>query len=97
MKKGTKELKITLFRAATPCSPLKVNQRFGGIYRLFSGSKVLLDTCFRLVFCSPYSSTLEIEAISSETSVYFQRTTRQYIPDNSALHIHCCENLKSYV
>jgi hypothetical protein len=34
--------------------------------------------------------------ISSETSVNFQRTTRRYIPENGTLHIHRCENLKSY-
>jgi hypothetical protein len=38
-----------------------------------------------------------MEAIcSSETSVDFQRTTRRYIPENSTLHNHGCENLKSY-
>jgi hypothetical protein len=33
----------------------------------------------------------------SETSVYFQLTTRRYIPENSTLHDHCCGNLRSYV
>jgi hypothetical protein len=38
-----------------------------------------------------------MEAIcSSETSVDFQRTTRRYIPEDSTLHNHRCENLKSY-
>jgi hypothetical protein len=38
-----------------------------------------------------------MEAIcSSETSVNFQRTTRRYIPEDSTLHNHRCENLKSY-
>jgi hypothetical protein len=40
----------------------------------------------RLFFFSAYSSTLKREAIcSSETSVDFQRTTRRYIPEDSAL------------
>jgi hypothetical protein len=34
---------------------------------------------------------------SSETSVDFQRTTRSYIPEDSILHNHRCENLKSYI
>jgi hypothetical protein len=32
---------------------------------------------------------------SSETSVDTQRTTRRYISEDSILHIHSCENLKS--
>jgi hypothetical protein len=38
-----------------------------------------LPPAFTLVCCSPYSSTLNMEAIcSSETSVEFQRITRRY-------------------
>jgi hypothetical protein len=38
-----------------------------------------------------------MEAIcSSETPVDAQRTTRRYIPEDSTLHNHRCENLKSY-
>jgi hypothetical protein len=33
-------MKYTIFWDITPCSPLKVNRRFGGIYSL------LLATCF---------------------------------------------------
>jgi hypothetical protein len=53
---------------------------------------------FTLVYCSAYSSTLKMEAIcSSETSVHIQRTTRRYIPEDSTLHNHRCEHLKSYI
>jgi hypothetical protein len=39
-----------------------------------------------------------MEAIcSSEMSVDFQQTTWRYIPEDSTLHNHCCENLKSYM
>jgi hypothetical protein len=38
-------MKSTIFWDITPCSPLKVNQRFGGIYR----------SAFKLVSCSAYS------------------------------------------
>jgi hypothetical protein len=34
---------------------------------------------------------------SFEMSVYFQRATRRYIPEDSILHNHRCENLKSYI
>jgi hypothetical protein len=35
--------------------------------------------------------------VASETSVDTQRTTRRYIPEDSTLHNHRCENLKSYL
>jgi hypothetical protein len=47
-----------------------------------------LPPAFMPVSCSVYSSTLKMEAIcSSETSVYFQRTTRLYIPEDSTLRV----------
>jgi hypothetical protein len=33
----------------------------------------------------------------AETSVDSQQTTRRYIPEDSTLHNHRCENLKSYM
>jgi hypothetical protein len=51
-----------------------------------------------LVSCLAYSSTLKMEATcSSETSVYFQRTTGRYIPEDGTFHDHRCENLISYI
>jgi hypothetical protein len=39
-----------------------------------------------------------MEAIcSSEMSVDFKRTTRRYIPEDSTLHNHRCENLNCYI
>jgi hypothetical protein len=38
-------MKSTIFRDITPCSPFKVNRRFGGTYRLH-----LLATCFHAGF-----------------------------------------------
>jgi hypothetical protein len=53
---------------------------------------------FTLFSFSDYSSTLKMEAIcSSEISVDFQQTTRRYIPEDSSLHNHRCENLKSFI
>jgi hypothetical protein len=52
---------------------------------------------FMLVSCSAYSSTPKTEAICSfETSAGLQWTTRRYIPEDSSLHNHRCENHKSY-
>jgi hypothetical protein len=40
-------VKSTIFWDITPCSPLKVNRRFGGTYRLHLESQIaLLATCF---------------------------------------------------
>jgi hypothetical protein len=55
----------------------------------------LLTTCFMLVSCCVCSSTLTMEVTCSfEASVYFQRTTRRYIPEDRSIHNHRCENLK---
>jgi hypothetical protein len=87
-------MKSTILWDITPCSPLKVSRHFGGTYRLHLQSRRIsrgrnqhqVAPTFTLVSCSAYSSTLKMEAIcSSETSVYFQRTTRRYIPDDSTL------------
>jgi hypothetical protein len=57
-----------------------------------------LPPAFKLVSCSAYSSTVKMETISSsETSVDFKRTTRRYVPQDSTLHDHRCENLKSCI
>jgi hypothetical protein len=52
----------------------------------------------RLFLAQLIFSTLNMKATCfSETSVDTQRTTRRYIPEDGTLHIHRCENLKSYV
>jgi hypothetical protein len=67
--------KSTILWDMTPCSPLSVNRRSGGIYRLYLQGK-----------------KLKIEAICfSKTSVYTQRTTRRYIPEDDTLRNHRCE------
>jgi hypothetical protein len=64
----------------TPCSPLSLNRRFGGTYR------ILLATFLLAGFAEPIYSTLKIEAMcSSETSVGTQRTTRRHIPEDNTL------------
>jgi hypothetical protein len=66
----------------------------------FPASQLLgLPPAFTLISWSAYS-TLKMEAICFfETSVEFQRTTGYYtyIPEDSTLHNHRCENLKSYM
>jgi hypothetical protein len=78
-------IKSSIFWDISSCSLLKVNRRFGGTCRLhLQGrriSQALLATCFILVYCLDYSSTLKMEAkCSSETSFDIQRTTRRYVP-----------------
>jgi hypothetical protein len=90
-------LKSSVFWDITLCSPLKVNRRFGGIYRLNSKSapsKKLAWNSYQacriwpaclLVFAELISSTLKMEAIcSSEMSVETRRTTRRHIPGTLA-------------
>jgi hypothetical protein len=90
-----RSLKRSALCDVTPRSLLKINQSFGGACRLHL--RGLLATCFMLVSCLAYSSTLKMEArCFSETSVDFQRTTRRYIPEDRTLHNHRCENLRAY-
>jgi hypothetical protein len=80
-------MKSTIFSEITPCSPLKVNRRFGGTYRLhLQGRKISQARNprenrwqgFILVSCLAHFYTLKMEAICcSETSVDFQRSTRR--------------------
>jgi hypothetical protein len=64
-----------------------------------NSTKCLLEirTCFKLVSCLAYSSTLKTEAtFSSETSADFQWTSWRYIPEDRTIHNYRCETLKSY-
>jgi hypothetical protein len=94
-------LKSTIFWAIMPCSPLKVNRRFGRTFCLhLQGRRISRKTNQRESRWQAefYPPTLKMEAIcSSETSVDFQRITRRYIPEDSTFHNHRCENLKSYI
>jgi hypothetical protein len=74
-------MKSTVFWDITLCSPLKVNRRFGGTYRLHlqgrrisrainqqeavASPRLCWSTAFTLVSCSAYYSTLNMEAICS--------------------------------
>jgi hypothetical protein len=82
-------IKSAIFWDITPCRRLKVNVHFEGKYRLhFLGRRItpVLATCFTLVTCLAYYSTLKVEVTCfSETSVDFQRTARHYIPEDGTL------------
>jgi hypothetical protein len=73
----------SIFWDMTPCRLLKVEH--------------CLTPAFTLIFSLSNSSTLKMEEThSSETSMYFQQTTRRYIPEDRTRHNHRCENLKFY-
>jgi hypothetical protein len=81
-------MKSPIFWDITPCSPLKMNQRFGRTSRLhLQGRRTSQANQYEagtmLVSCLVYSSTLKMEAICfSETSVDFQRAIWRYIPED---------------
>jgi hypothetical protein len=77
-----------------PCSPLKINGRFGGTCclhlqgRRISQARKQSATRFMLVSCLAYTSILTMDVTwSPETSVDFQWTTRRYIPGDTTLWI----------
>jgi hypothetical protein len=83
------KVKTSIFWCITPCSPLKVNRRFGGTSQVTS--RALLATCFHSW------SLLGLETICpTETSVDFQRSTWRHIPEDRTLYNHRCGNMKSY-
>jgi hypothetical protein len=66
----------------TPCSPVKVNRRFGGTYRVHLQGWI---SRARYYLLSGWYLARPIR-YSSETSVAFQRITRCYIPEDATLH-----------
>jgi hypothetical protein len=71
-------MKSTILWDITPCSPLRVNRRFGGTYHLhLQGQKNKL---------SKKPAWKQVAISSSETSVDTQRTTRCYIPEDGTFH-----------
>jgi hypothetical protein len=87
---------IFLFCVITPCISVGVYCRLGGTYRLHLQGRMvrLAKMCPSLVSCS----TLKMEAtLSSEKLVNFYSTARRYNGDNSTLHRHNCNNLKSNI
>jgi hypothetical protein len=93
------KIKSPSFWNITPCSPLKVNRRFGETYSLhLQVRRISRARNQRDIRWQAYSSTLKMEAICySEMSVDFQRTTRRYIPEDRTIYNHRCENLKSCI
>jgi hypothetical protein len=67
----------------TPCGPLKINRRFGGKLHFLPPAECL--------GCLAYSSAMKTEVTYySETSAYFQWSTRCYIAEDRILHHDLC-------
>jgi hypothetical protein len=81
------QLKSTIYWDMTPCSPLNVNRRFGATYRLhLQGRRI-----------SRARNQRESRSQVDGSDMFeFQQTRQRYIPEDSTLHNHRCENLKSY-
>jgi hypothetical protein len=73
-------VKSNIFWNKTPCSPLKINRRFGGTYRLLlQGRRVSRQE----------TSVKARGKKNKQTSVHFQLNTRRYIADDNTLYNHC--------
>jgi hypothetical protein len=73
-------MKSAVFWVVAPCSLEEVNQRFRGLAASIIRAIALMMEAAR----------------TSETLVNFYQTTRCYNPEDSTLHTHRRENLKSY-
>jgi hypothetical protein len=85
-------MKSTIFWDITPCSPLKVNRRFGWTYRLHYQSRRISQIRNQREENSKQSLKIE-EICSSETSVDLQRTKRRYIPEDRTLNSETYSNV----
>jgi hypothetical protein len=68
-------IKSSVFWDITPCSPRSVDVSEEYVAFISESKTGLLTTCFMLVSCLVYSSTVKTEAAGcSETLIDFQRT-----------------------
>jgi hypothetical protein len=79
--KAREKLKNGVFWVVTPCGSCK-NQRFGGTWRRPQGSPIFV--------------TLMEEAPGSSETVVLTRATRRNNPEDTILHSHRRETLKSH-
>jgi hypothetical protein len=82
-------MNISIFRDATPCSPSKINGRFGGRCRVH-----LQDRRIRQARNQRESGGL---AYFSTPSVDFQWTTQRYIPEQTTRDQSCSQVLVSCI
>jgi hypothetical protein len=80
-------MKSSIFRDITLRSSLK----------LTDVSEEHVAYIFRVEEHAKQETSVKAGCKSSEISVDFQRTTRCYVPEETILHNHYCENLKRYI
>jgi hypothetical protein len=99
-------LKNYIFWDITLCSPLSVNRRFGGTYRLhlqgrrnkFSEKPVWKQVASRVGFLLGLSFPEDGgDMFRRNIDWHLTDYTWRYIPEDGTLHNHGCENLKSYI
>lgn len=74
-------MKHSTFLNIMLCNQFKVGRRFGKAY-IYSASRAVFATYFKLVLYLAYSSTLILEVSPSERSIDIQQITRRSITEN---------------
>jgi hypothetical protein len=96
-----------IFWDTAPCNPLKVDRRFGGAHCLhrqgrisrarYQSERTQLATCFHAAISLGLFDPEDGGDMFLWNVFDFQQASRRYIPEDSSLHNHRCENLNSYV
>jgi hypothetical protein len=82
-----KRKRSSVFWDITPCSPLEVNRRFGGILRFHLQGRIL----------SQARNQHKVGSKQERWNGDFQWTSWRYIPEDRNLHNLRCENFISYL
>jgi hypothetical protein len=82
-------VKSSIFWDITPCSPLKINRRFGGTCHLHLCFPLLLRWFLARLILRPWRWRQRVPPK--------RLTTLHYIPKHKYLHNHCYEKFKSYL
>jgi hypothetical protein len=89
------DIKSAVFWEVMPCRMKDVYWHFGGMYYLYLEGQRVSQASNKLLYILHTNLNMEV-VHPSKTMVNMYQTTWYNISEDSILHSHYCENLKSY-